>query len=376
MRILLLNTDYDGFVRALYEKRPGLENASYAEQARARDESLFGTADFYSKNLRAAGHEAWDVHANIGPMQRAWAREHGVKLPAEREWRFRLRKKCVPWFDRAPSARWQLEAVRRQVEWYRPDVIYNLAMDGVSAAFLKTLGVPLLAGQIAAPLPPDEDFGAYGLIVSSLPNFVDRFRALGIDSEYLAFAFEPRASAARPAAERDVAVSFVGSFFDAHADRVRTIERLCERLPVEVWGHGLENLAAGSPVHKRYRGTAWGAQMYGVLGRSKITFNGHIGIAGEYANNMRLFEATGSGAMLVTDRKKNLKDLFEPGREVAAYGDADECERLVRHYLDNESEREAVAAAGLRRTLAEHGYAKRMRELADILSRRLKEKKA
>lgn len=374
MRILLLNTDYNLFVRWLYGSRPGLASAPYEEQARARSESRFGTADFYSRHLCAAGHEAWDVHANIMPLQRAWAREHGSELPPEKEWSFNLRKNCIPWFRRAVSVRWMFEAIRRQVEWFNPDVLLNLAMDSVSGAFLKTLGVPFLAGQIAAPLPVNEDFRAYDLILSSLPNFVEYFRTLGIDSEYLAFAFEPTASAARPAAERDIAVSFVGSFFDAHSARTRLIEHLCERLPLDVWGHGLENLTAGSPIHKRYRGEAWGAGMYEILGRSKITLNGHIGIAGEYANNMRLFEATGSGALLVTDAKKNLSEMFQPGREVATYRDEDDCERLISRYLTDEKGREIVAAAGQRRTLSEHGYGKRMRELAAILSARLQEK--
>lgn len=374
MRILLLNTDYNPFIRWFYGSRPGLASASYEEQARARSESRFGTADFYSKNLRAAGHEALDVHANIMPLQRAWASEHGVELPPEKEWSFRLRRKCFPWFQRTASIRWMFEAIRRQVKWFKPDVLLNLAMDTVSGAFLKTLNVPFVAGQIAAPLPVGEDFSAYDLILSSLPNFVEHFRTLGVESEYLAFAFEPTASAARPASERDIAVSFVGSFFDAHSGRTRLLERLCENLPIDVWGHGLENIAAGSPIRKRYRGEAWGAGMYEVLGRSKITLNGHIGIAGEYANNMRLFEATGSGALLVTDAKKNLAEMFDPDREVVTYRDADECERVIMRYLSDETERAAVAAAGQRRTLVEHGYGKRMRELADILSARLQEK--
>ncbi len=77
MKFLILNTDYPEFLRWLYAQHSGLEKQLYEVQYRARMDSLFGTADFYSSNLRKLGHEAWDVIANIEPMQKQWAREHG-----------------------------------------------------------------------------------------------------------------------------------------------------------------------------------------------------------------------------------------------------------------------------------------------------------
>ena len=86
-----------------------------------------------------------------------------------------------------------------------------------------------------------------------------------------------------------------------------------------------------------------------------------------HANNMRLYEATGVGSLLVTDAKQNLAELFEPGREVVAYCDADDLVEQARHYLAHEDERRAIAAAGQARTLRDHTYAVRMRELAPML---------
>ena len=39
----------------------------------------------------------------------------------------------------------------------------------------------------------------------------------------------------------------------------------------------------------------------------------------------RLFEATGVGTLLVTDWKKNLHEMFEPGKEVIVYHSPEEC---------------------------------------------------
>src|SRR4249920_1629056 len=80
MRILVLNADYPRFLAWLYRGRPGLENASYAMQMAARNASLFGVADFYSRNFAAAGHSAAEIHVNNPWLQSAWAREHGIAI--------------------------------------------------------------------------------------------------------------------------------------------------------------------------------------------------------------------------------------------------------------------------------------------------------
>ena len=90
-------------------------------------------------------------------------------------------------------------------------------------------------------------------------------------------------------------------------------------------------------------------------------------MAGSYANNMRLFEATGVGALLITDCKENLSEMFEPGKEVVVYRGAEECVELIRYYLEHEEERQTIAAAGQQRTLREHSYYQRMKELVEIV---------
>jgi spore maturation protein CgeB len=86
---------------------------------------------------------------------------------------------------------------------------------------------------------------------------------------------------------------------------------------------------------------------------------------------MRLFEATGTGAMLLTDRKKNLSELFEIGKAVVAYSSKEEAAMLVRHYLDHPEEAEQIARAEQARTLRDHTFAQRMQELVPILTRHM-----
>lgn len=369
MKFLILSTDYPEFLHWLYAQHPRLDERPYQEQMRMRVESLFGGPDNYSSNLRTLGHEAWDSYANNEFMQKRWAREHGIRLGPDWEWEFRLRRRIVPWVSRVPAQRWFHQILAAQIKHYEPDILLNHAMDGISSRFLKEMKpyVRLLVGQHAAPFPPGEDYGCYDLFISSLPNFVEQFRQKGIPAEFSRLGFEPRWLAAADAGERLFDLTFVGSLFNCHKSRVAMLEILCARIQqAKVWTPRIDHVPLGSPIRGCYAGPAWGREMYRILSCSKITLNDH-GEFAPYANNSRLYEATGMGALLITDWKQNLHELFEPGKEVVAYHSPEECVELVQYYLEHEEEREAIALAGQQRTLREHTYDQRVRELVEIV---------
>lgn len=368
MRFLIVNTDYAAFLSAFYAGHTDLEAKSFATQMDARMSTLFGVADFYSRNLRTLGHEAVDVHANNLPAQSAWAREHGFRPERPRK-RLRLRRGFVPWWGEG-TQRWLLDVLAAQVRYYRPDVILNQALDEVSGAFLSRTKPPLtlLVGQHARPeLPDTRELRAHDLLISSVPSNVSHFAALGIPSALHGLGFEGRLIDEFPQELRSLPVTFVGSFFSVHGTRESFLEELCSLVPeLQVWTDSLAGIPETSPIRKAWMGAAWGREMYGVLARSRITLN-HHGHTGPFANNLRLFEATGMGALLITDAKDNLGDVFLPGEEVVDYHDVSECAELIRYYLDNEQERARIAAAGRMRTLRDHTWAVRMQQLLEIL---------
>jgi spore maturation protein CgeB len=90
-------------------------------------------------------------------------------------------------------------------------------------------------------------------------------------------------------------------------------------------------------------------------------------MAGREAGNMRLFEATGVGAFLLTDFKDNLHTLFAPEHEVAAWRSIDECLSAIDRYLADEGARSAIAGAGQARTMAQHTYRHRAAEILALV---------
>jgi spore maturation protein CgeB len=374
--VIVVDTYYPAFLAAHYAAQAGLDRQLYAEQLRSLLEESFGTSDAYSRNLRALGHEAVETVANCEPLQHAWADEHGFR----RSVATRLRGLLPGPLERRARLR---DIALAQIGEFEADVVYLQDLWFFSAGELERLRKDgrLVVGQIASARPPDRRLRAFDLLTTSFPHYVERFRALGVDAEYFPIAFDEvvldrlrvRGVSTDPAAERRYPLTFVGGLDPRlHARGVRLLEQLASELELDIWGYGADALAADSPVRRWYRGHAWGLDMYEVLARSRITLNRHIEAAEACANNMRLYEATGVGAMLATDDATNLADLFEPGREVISYRTVDDLVEKLQGYAVDDEARCDLAAAGQQRTLREHTYSKGIPELVAMLEDRLR----
>jgi glycosyltransferase involved in cell wall biosynthesis len=361
VRVLIVDTWYRPVLDQIYAAGPELRDASYDVQWRALMATFFGTADSYSHYLGELGHEAHELVVNCGPLQAAWSREH---------------RRSRPFAGRLRRRRGRDDLLLAQAAELAPDVVYVQDPAYFPRATLDRLRgrARLLVGQVASALPGYEQLAAFDLVLSSMPRLLEDLSSRGVESRYFRIGFDPRVPARLQAMSDGVRgdAVFVGSLGRGpHAVGNELLARAAERVPIEFWGTGAGEWPEGSPIRTAYRGPAWGLDMYRVLAGAKIALNRHHELAGEYANNMRLYEATGVGTLLLTESKRNLPELFEPGREVVAYDSVDDLVEKVAYYLEHDEERSEIARSGQERTLREHTYAQRMSELAELLAERL-----
>jgi spore maturation protein CgeB len=85
------------------------------------------------------------------------------------------------------------------------------------------------------------------------------------------------------------------------------------------------------------------------------------------AVNQRVFDVPACGAFVLTDRREQLAELFEPGREVVVYDEPEDIAGLVERFLRDAPARERIVAAARRRILAEHTYEHRLARLLGIM---------
>jgi spore maturation protein CgeB len=112
-------------------------------------------------------------------------------------------------------------------------------------------------------------------------------------------------------------------------------------------------------IYNASRPSAFGRAMYQSIRDSKLTLNTHIDAAKDNASNMRMFEATGVGTCMLTERQSDLADIFEPDREVVTYASHEECVEKAVWLLGHDKEREAIGLAGQKRVMKDHRWDQR-----------------
>jgi len=99
---------------------------------------------------------------------------------------------------------------------------------------------------------------------------------------------------------------------------------------------------------------------------SKINFN-CTSLQMKGAVNQRVFDVPCCGAFLLTDYRRQMEDLFEPGSEIVFYNHPDQIPGLIELYIDAPEKRKAIAEAAHKRVLAEHTYDHRMTTLIEAM---------
>lgn len=369
LRFLIIDTYYSSFLKSLRDKNLTLEKKSYKEQLRYLLNQFFGTSDFYSYNLKRLGYYADDIVANDEVLQRKWAEENELSVGKSK---ILERIKTLPLlykFLGRPD--WIQEITLAQIKKAKADVLYMQDLSVLNPETLRKAKkhCKVLVGQIASSMPAKENLELFDLILTSFPHYVEKFRRVGVKSEYFKIAFEPRVLDKIGEQSKKYGAVFVGGFTPQHAQGTKILEKAAKKTKIDIWGRGVEFLSPTSGLRKTYHGEAWALNMYKILAQSKISINRHIDVAENYANNMRLYEATGVGTMLLTDSKKNLGELFRVGKEIVDYNNEDDLTDKIKYFLEHEKEREDIAKAGQKRTLKEHTYSERMKELIRILSK-------
>ncbi len=344
-RILFVNVCYESFLNNLYRSSPALNNQPYYQQKRAIIETCFGDSDYYSSGMEVYGWDADDLIMNCAQVQTSWVLENNI------------------------PAQTHLDVLIAQIRHFHPEVLYLQDLSQATESFIAAVRphVKLIVGQIASPIPPSAHLRGFDIIFSSFPHFVEKFRQLGISAYYLPLAFEPRVLQRLPLTERTIPVSFVGGISPFHGHGLKLLEKISEGISLDVWGYGAQSLPPESALVRRHHGEAWGLHMFSLFASSRMTINRHIDVAENYANNMRLFEATGCGALLLTDYRSNLDTLFNIGEEIVAYRTPEEAVSLAQHYLQNPEKASEIAKAGQKRTITEHNYTKRMDQVSKTL---------
>lgn len=191
-------------------------------------------------------------------------------------------------------------------------------------------------------------------------------RTYGYPVHYLAECCDP--SLHRPEHGEQVAsIAVVGNMY---ATRVHLLNKLhADGIPLTLYGGVSSDFLKGTPLDalhtKKYlRGTEK-AQVF--RNSTAVLNNMHPGeIEGV---NARLFEATGSGAVVVSEFKAELPRLFEIGREVLTFSAYEDLRETLMELLSVGGIAREIGDAASERSHTDHTYEVRLRTLLEVAMR-------
>ena len=399
------NTHADALTKLFAEETSkDQKDVSYRELKARVDASYtnyFATG--WCKALQEIGYETENVVVNADFLQKLWLAENSVHrndLSLE-------------------------EILLLQIKAYCPDILF--AGDVCSASFLQQVkkevsSVRLIigwAGSAVAKEPARQDlWGVVDVILCCAPESVSYLQQKGANAVHMNHAFSPEIlSVLHKNVGKCSGISFIGSIVrgkEYHLFREKLLLGLLDVLSLDIYSpsakyrkidflraalagglydvvHLLPQWAKESffsripflnractwgerprfPVnyklHKHMRPPVYGIEMFDALWRSNIVLNIHADSSPEFASNMRLYEATGVGVCLLTDNKKNMEELFMPGREVVVYDSLEDCVEKATWLNEHPKERQGIAEAGAIRCLKEHTYRNRAIEFDKII---------
>jgi hypothetical protein len=362
MKILLLWDYYDRYLRYFYAQNPDTAGLSYRQQQQQLLADYFNWYTYLIPYFREMGHDVEMLVGNARQLQVAWARENDLGSET---------------YDRSDVI------VAEQIRRFQPDMLWVAGADHYLGAYLRNIrsSCGSVVAWRAVDWSPNTDWTNVDCIFSSYANLVERFRRMGKRSELVLPCFEENILHRLPCRDRDIDLSFIGSMNVVQfARRLEMLKYLRQQVPLQIYAERPSWRRRPLPLRPflsqmrfftfflraQRKPAVYGLDMFNIMQRSRITLNVHERSSANLAGNIRMFEATGSGTLLLTEAAPNLSQLFEPDKEVVTYRSAEEAVSKVRYYLQNLSECEAIARAGQQRTLRCHSARVRANEILQI----------
>jgi len=411
MKIFFIVNHYEDSLKNLYNDNKALQNLSFTEQMNELKSHTLMPGFLWAKALMQENHEVVYYYSNAYFCQKKWAEENAVHFSENN---------------------WEADITVEQIRKEKPDVLFSIDWsEQYGPHFIercKSAGAKFVVGWCGEAHPPLNFFKNHDVVFSCDPQNVKNFNGQGLKTYHINHAFSPfiidLVNNEENQNNKSIDLGLIGSFLvgkSFHSHRAKIISEILREIPAEVYGRiympdkpyigslpkkilyhtalkptykaveKLSSKAAQIPgyithknfeenlrfyndfklIHDHAHPPLYGLEMFKVLKNFKITLNVHSENT-PFAGNMRMFESTGMGTLLLTDYKENIRDLFIPDEEVVVYKSAAEAKEKIKYLLNNEKERKKIAEAGKTKTLKEHNHQKRVQQMMDIISKEMK----
>lgn len=383
MKVFMVWKYYPQYLSYFYEKHTDALKLPFCEHREMIFDDHFGWPADLSRYMNAQGIKTEFVVANAEVLQKQWALENN--------------------FRSYSYSGWEKEIVLEQIKRFRPDILWIPLTDYFGDFVKSALSYCKKAiTWVSSKTRENLDVSGISELITSHPNMLKKKQHLFKRVIITKPGFDQTLLDKLGAIEKKYDVVFIGQVSQDHQHRAEILAYLIENgIDVKMFGfvsnnyspgkmkalrqsagHVIKrgNIYKGFDVLKRafietkfqrdmeiiksaYQAPVFGLDMYRTLGESRISLNVHIDVADNYSGNMRMFETTGVGSCLVTERFGNINKLFEPGKEIMTYNTKEESLEILQEMLSQNEKTDQIARSGQKRTLQDYTLEKIFNDL-------------
>jgi spore maturation protein CgeB len=196
---------------------------------------------------------------------------------------------------------------------------------------------------------------SYDAIFFKDPHIVDRLKAtIDMPIYYLPEACNPRWHRPLTPAGVDPYLVIAGNMYPS---RVRLLDRLIAKgIPLKLYGNGFPHWIGDSPVRAAHTGRYLVREEKARVFRSAAGVLNTMHPAEVTGVNVRLFEAAGCGAAVLTEFRPTVPDLFAVGEEVLTFHAFDDLVDQADRLLNEAGLTARIGDAAVRRAHRDHTY--------------------
>lgn len=377
---LRISSYYPGVLIDFKNKNKNLEKMEYEQILNKFFSENYAESNNYSKYLSKFGYNCTEIVSNDDFFQKKWLEKYGNNKD-------------------------QKKILLCQIDYYKPEILFfgnpDILNDKLYSELKNRNFIKCIVCFICSPVDNNllKKILKFDGVITCTEGYKRFFLETGkikhVMSAPHSFDFEEKNNFNY---EKSIDVTFLGSLFigqKLHNDRINLLYYLNKKIKtlrlylnfpdylfLKVLKFLLLNFFKNfySSVTLIYKflylyfcslPAKYGNDMYAILRKSKITINMHIGDT-KYAGNMRLFEATGSRCLLITDNKKGIENLFNINDEIVVYENFDDLLNKINFYLDNNTQREMITMKGYNKTFTNYNYKIKAKNIDNFFSKIIK----
>ena len=378
-KFLRISSSYPEFIKIFEKKLIKKNYRTYDEILENYFKESYSVSNNITSELVKKNYICNEIISNFNFLQNKWLEQYGNKNKKE-------------------------NIIVQQIKFYKPDIIFFGNADLVNDNILRTLKnlkfIKVLIGFHCAPFSKKivKKLSKLDCIVTCTKGYKANLENI-LKNEVLLMQHSFPLQHVNKSSKKDIDISFIGSIFigkTLHNKRVNLIYELIKnfrntfiainfsknliftliiRFITSFFKFKLFKeinfLYKLIYIYFSCKKPIFGIAMYNLVSKSKILVNTHIDDT-EYAGNMRLFEGTGLGCLVLTDKKKDLDKLFNIGQEIDVYENVKDLVEKCKYYLSNEKKLNTVASSGQKRTIMDYNYEKRIVILDQYIKEKLK----